>query len=163
MIIHEAKIIVENSRCRLSAVVEIETSGVFFKGTHTSRQQLWIDWPEEYFRPTQLDGAPFILICLSLAMCLNERLVSKNPINRSLLPNILEAMEIYRHYFPALCNVIHVEVSTFKTQQSAASRIGSFLFRWGGLTLQYRGTPTATARIWNPDSERSLANSGDGY
>lgn len=126
MIIHPAHITVADGRCRMAAMVEIETPDVVFSAVDSSKQELWIDWPAEYFVPEAPDGGPFLLICLTVAMCLNERLVSNTSVSQCLLINVLEAIEIYKNDFPDLCEVISVETQTHQNERSVKKRVGSF-------------------------------------
>lgn len=126
MIIHPASTEIIDGRCRIGAIIELETPGVFFSETGLSTQELWIDWPAEYFVPEFCDGGPFVLICLTVAMCLNERILSKNKISQSLLINILEAMEIYKNDFPDLCDIVSIQLQTHQKARSASKRVGSF-------------------------------------
>ncbi|MFQ1699657.1 hypothetical protein ACJ5NV_03570 [Loktanella agnita] len=126
MIIQPSKITNFDGRCRIAAMVELETPGRVFTATGTAQQELWIDWPADYFVPDKPDGGPFALICLSVAMSLKERLVIGDPICQSLLINILEAMEIYKTDFPDICDVIQLETVTYHRPKSETQRVGSF-------------------------------------
>ncbi|MEM8940714.1 MAG: hypothetical protein AAGC91_01075 [Pseudomonadota bacterium] len=127
MIIHPATLSVSDGRCLLAVKVELETAGKIFGSSGSNTETLWIDWPESYFRPEDANADPFMLICLPLAMCLNERLEVVDSVSQSLIVNVLEAMEIYKHYFPHLCEVVKLHVSGRVTQDTSRSaRIGSF-------------------------------------
>ncbi|MEM1143177.1 MAG: hypothetical protein AAGI88_11395, partial [Pseudomonadota bacterium] len=96
MIIHPATLSVSDGRCLLAVKVELETAGKIFGSSGSNTETLWIDWPESYFRPEDANADPFMLICLPLAMCLNERLEVVDSVSQSLIVNVLEAMEIYK-------------------------------------------------------------------
>lgn len=126
MIIHPAKFSREGGRHRLSTTVEIETSGRTFPKTGQRTQDLWIDWPESYFTPSSESVDPFFLICLPLAMRMNERLKVENDISQALLINSLEAMAIYEHYFPKYCKVVELEARGQYRARPDTARVGSF-------------------------------------
>ncbi len=126
MLIHTVTTTISDGRCRIAANVELETTGLKFSASGTSEHELWIDWPVEYFVPDAQDGAPFVLICLSVAMCLGERLASRDPIPQSLLLNILEAMAIYNTDFPDSSHVVELNMDTFRPTGPTDGRIGSF-------------------------------------
>lgn len=126
MIIHSIETSNENGRSRIGAMIEIETPGRTFPKTGTRTQELWIDWPESYFVPGNDRGDAFALICLTLAMCLRERLEVRNGVSQSLIVNVLEAMAIYQHYFPGYCEAVDLKVKGEVRPRSAATRVGSF-------------------------------------
>ena len=126
MIIHRVETVIENGRARVSAMVSLETPGLLFVSSGTGDLELWIDWPADYFTPQTQDASAFILICLPLAMSLGERIVTRDPIPEQLLLNILEAMAIYKSYFPKKCDVIKLEVATHRTAKNTNDRVGSF-------------------------------------
>lgn len=126
MIIHPVEFHRENGRHRLSAKIEMETPGRTFPLTGKRTQDLWIDWPEKYFTPTSDRADPFLLICLPIAMRMNERLKVENAVSQSLLINSLEAMAIYQHYFPGYCQAVGLEARGAYRARRDFSRVGSF-------------------------------------
>lgn len=126
MIIHPVRLTNDGARCQISAEIELETEGRVFTTSQTSRETLWIDWPASYYSPDSADAGPFATICLTLAMCVKERLVIKDTISQALLLNLLEAMEIYATDFPELCEVMDVSVECEHRGRVQRGRVASF-------------------------------------
>ncbi|MCV2882981.1 hypothetical protein [Actibacterium sp. XHP0104] len=126
MIIHPVEISSALGRCRVSATIEIETPGRVFPKTGTRTQELWIDWPESYLKPTEARPDGFVIMCLTLAMCLGERLQVRGAMSQSLVLNLLEAMAIYKHYFLGLCEIVDLDAEGEFRPRGASARVGSF-------------------------------------
>lgn len=126
MIVHPVEVVHEGGRCRVSAKVEIETPGKTFSKTGASTQVLWFDWPEDYCSPLPDHSDAFFLVCLTLAMRLKERLEIQGCVSQSLLVNSLEAMSIYKHYFPKYCEPVDIDAQAVTRVKSDCQRVGSF-------------------------------------
>ncbi|MES0827536.1 hypothetical protein [Ruegeria sp. SCP11] len=126
MIIYPGEVSRERGRCRISALIEIETPNKFFSKSQDSKRELWFDWPEEYFSPTSVRSDAFLLVCLTLAMRLKERLKIHGEVSQTLLVNALEAMAIYNHYFPEYCSPVPIEANGIWIKRPESQRVGSF-------------------------------------
>lgn len=135
MIIHPPEFKCSNGRYRYSAMVEIETPGVEFSQTKTSKQEIWYDWPEDYFQPDLDHSDSFMVVALPIAMRLGETLKVKGLVSEPLLLNALEVIAIYNFYFPGITKIIDIEATSTKREKKATNRIGSFYS--GGIDSLY--------------------------
>ncbi len=126
MIVHPVKVTAENGRCRVSANIQLEKPGKVFSKTGCRIQELWFDWPEDYCEPSADNSDPFFLVCLTLAMRLRERLEIQGVVSQSLLLNSLEAMSIYQHYFPKICDPVPIDATSVCRPKHNGTRVGSF-------------------------------------